>query len=135
MLAGSSAEERKQDCELKAFNRLDAQLLRTFPQLPICYSGDGLFACGRSPQLARDSGLGYVFVFKPGRMPAVWQEFQSLLPLCPEQRLERVTREGMRQVYQWVHDLSYVYDAASPARLPAECLPARSSGKSLLGQC
>ncbi len=108
--ADSSAEERKQDCELKAFNRLDAQLSRTFPQLPICYSGDGLFACGRSLQLARDSGRGYVFVFKPGRLPAVWQDFQSLLPLCPQQRLERVTPEGVRQVYQWVHDLSYTDD-------------------------
>jgi hypothetical protein len=108
--AGRSAEERKQDCELKAFNRLDAQLRRTFPQLPICYSGDSLFACGRSLQLARDSGRGFVFVFKPGRMPAVWQEFQSLLSLCPENRLERVTPEGVRQVYQWVQELSYTDD-------------------------
>jgi hypothetical protein len=108
--AGSNALERKQDCELKAFNRLDADLTRTFPQLPICYSGDSLFACGRSLQLARDSGRGYVFVFKPGRLPAVWREFQSLLPLCAEQRLERVTPEGVRQVYQWVHELSYTDD-------------------------
>jgi hypothetical protein len=112
--ADSSAEQRKQDCELKAFNRLDAQLTRHFPHLPICYSGDSLFACGRSIQLARDAGRGYVLVFKPGRMPAVWQEFQSLLPLCPEQRLERVTPEGARQVYQWVHDLSYTDDQNRP---------------------
>src|SRR5207245_9921480 len=94
----------------KAFNRLDAQLRRSFPQLPICYSGYSLFACGRSLQLARDSGRGFVFVFKPGRLPALWQDFQSLLPLCPEQRLERVTAEGVRQVYQWVRDLSYTDD-------------------------
>jgi hypothetical protein len=108
--AGSNAEERKQDCELKAFNRLDAQLKQTFPQLPICYSGDSLFACGRSLQLAQDSRRGYVFVLKPGRMPAVWQDFQSLLALCPQQQLERVTPAGVRQVYQWVHDLSYTDD-------------------------
>ena len=109
-LAGSKAEERKQDCELKAFNRLDAQLKDTFPKLPICYSGDSLFACGRSLQLAQDSGRGYVFVLKPGRLPTVWQDFQSLLPLCPQQQLERVTPAGVRQVYQWVHDLSYTDD-------------------------
>jgi hypothetical protein len=43
-------------------------------------------------------------------MPAVWRDFQSLLPLCLEQRLERVTPEGVRQVYQWVHDLAYTDD-------------------------
>ena len=78
--------------------------------MPICYSGDSLFACGRSLQLARDSDRGFVFVFKPGRMPAVWQEFQSLVPLCPENRLERITPEGVRQVYQWVQELSYTDD-------------------------
>jgi hypothetical protein len=112
--AAAGAPERKQDCELKAFERLDAQLKASFPRLSICYSGDGLFACGRSLQLARASGRGYVFTFKPGRLPAVWQEFQSLLPLCPEQRLERVTPEGARQVYLWVHDLSYTDDQKRP---------------------
>jgi len=47
-------------------------------------------------------------------MPAVWQEFQSLLPLCPENRLERITPEGVRQVYQWVQDLSYTDDQKRP---------------------
>ena len=46
--ADADAEKRKQDCELKAFNRLDAQFGAPIPQLPICYSGDSLFGCGRA---------------------------------------------------------------------------------------
>ena len=49
----------------------------------------------------------FVYVFKPGRLPTLWQEFQALLPLCPQQRRELRTPEGVRQVYRWVHELSY----------------------------
>ena len=40
-------------------------------------------------------------------MPALWQEFQALLRLCPEQRLEVQTTAGWRQSYRWVNDLHY----------------------------
>ena len=43
-------------------------------------------------------------------MPAVWREFQTLLTLCPENRLEHRPAEGVRQIYRWVHDLSYQDD-------------------------
>jgi hypothetical protein len=105
--ADGSPEERKQDCELKALSRLLPALRHDFPQLRLCLSGDSLYACGRTLQLAKDYGCAYVLTFKPGQLPAVWADFQSLLPLCPKQVLERTTPEGARQVYRWVHDLSY----------------------------
>jgi hypothetical protein len=104
---GGDAEQRKQDCELKALGRLLPQMRQDFPQLRLCLSGDSLYACGRAFQLARDHNAAYVFVFKPGRLPAVWADFQALLALCPEQRVELVTPAGVRQVYRWVNDVSY----------------------------
>jgi hypothetical protein len=106
----ASAEARKQDCELKALSRLLPQMRRDFAQLQICLAGDGLYACGRSFQLARDYHCTYVFTFKEGHMPAVWADFQALLPLCPENRLERTTPEGAHQVYRWVENVSYQDD-------------------------
>lgn len=103
----ANAEQRKQDCELKAFNRLDAQLRATYPQLSLCYSGDSLFGCGRGLDVGHDARRAFVYVLKPGRLPTLWQELQTLLPLCPGQRRELVTPAGVRQVYRWVHDLSY----------------------------
>jgi hypothetical protein len=100
-------EARKQDCELKAASRLLPALRQDFPQLRLCLSGDGLYACGRMLQLARDYDCDYVFTFKEGRLPAVWEDYQQLLTLCPANRLERVTAEGIRQVYRWVENLSY----------------------------
>jgi hypothetical protein len=100
-------ERIKQDCELKAFNRLAPQLKETFPQLQIVLAGDSLFACGRVFQAAADYGWSYVVTFKEGHLPAVWAEFQQLLPLCPKNRLEHPTADGALQVYRWVCDLSY----------------------------
>lgn len=105
------AEARKQDCELKALSRLLPTMRRDYPQLRLCLSGDGLYACGRTLELARDYKCKYVLVFKEGRLPAVWREFQTLLALCPENRLEHQPQEGVHQVYRWVHDLTYTDDA------------------------
>jgi hypothetical protein len=103
----ASAEQRKQDCELKALRRVTAQLRRDYPQLPLCFMGDALFGCGEGFQIAKDAKASYIFTFKEGRLPTVWQDFQGLLQLCPNQRVELTTPAGVRQVYRWVHDLSY----------------------------
>ena len=105
--AALSGEAHKQDCELKALSRLLPQLRRDFPQLRLCLSGDSLYACGRTLQLAKDYHCDYVFTFKPGHMPAVWEDFQSLLKLCPENTRECSAPGGVHQVYRWVHGLSY----------------------------
>lgn len=101
------AEQRKQDCELKALTRLLPKLRREHPQLRLCLSGDALYACGRTLQLAKDHHCRYVLVFKEGHLPALWKEFQTLLPLCPDNALKQRPADNIRQVYRWVHDLSY----------------------------
>ena len=106
-LALASAEQLKQDCELKAWQRLAPQLKKDFPQLPICIVGDGLYLCGATLALAKDNNWRFLVVFKPGRLPAVWDEFQRLLALCPQQCVELLLPDGTRQVYRWVNGLSY----------------------------
>jgi hypothetical protein len=105
--ADAGDERRKQDCELKAMQRLAPELKETFPQLPICACGDGLYACGATFALAAEHDWRYVLIFKPGRLPSVWKDFQQLLSLCPEQLVEVKLPDGTRQVYRWVNDLSY----------------------------
>jgi hypothetical protein len=104
---GAGAERRKQDCELKALRRLLARLRQDFPQLRICLSGDGLHACGEGFQVAKDHRCEFVYTFQPGRLPALWEDFQGLLRLCPDQRVEWTTPAGTHEVYRWVNDLSY----------------------------
>jgi hypothetical protein len=107
--AEAGAFQRKQDCELKAFARLVPVLKDEYPQLPLCVGGDGLYACGPVLQQCQDNDWRYLLIFKEGRLPALWREFQTLLGLCPENRLERSLEGGrVRQVLRWVNDLHYV---------------------------
>jgi len=102
-----SAEAVKQDCELSAFSRLAPQLKQEFPQLRLCLAVDALYACGRFFQACQDNHWAFVCSFKPTSLPTAWEEFQSLLPLCSANRLERHLPGGVRQVYRWVPRVGY----------------------------
>lgn len=100
----------KQDCELKAFARLAPRLKKAFPQLLICLVLDALYANGTVLDICGQYRWKYFITFKKGSLPAVWQEYQSLLDLCPANRRTVVLRDGRRQEFAWVPDLSYVDD-------------------------
>jgi hypothetical protein len=104
--AHAGEQKRKQDCELKAARRLLEGVRQQFPQLRLCLSLDALYACGAGFQLGKDFQASLVIVFKEGSIPTLWQEFQTLLPLCPDHRLE-VSADGWRHVYRWVDELPY----------------------------
>ena len=103
-------ETRKQDCELKAFARLAPQLKRSFPQTRLCIAGDALNACGKVLQTCRENKWNYVLTFKEGRLPAVWEDFQSLLAACPEQVVRIRLPDGTDLEYRWINGLSYEDD-------------------------
>jgi hypothetical protein len=105
--ADAGAERRKQDCELKALPRLLAKVRAAFPQLRVCLGGDSAFACGAGFQAAQDYRCDYLYVFKQGRTPALWRDFEGLLQLLPDQRVEVTTPQQAHQVYRWVNGLDY----------------------------
>jgi hypothetical protein len=107
---GQGDERVKQDCELKACDRIVPQLKKVFPLTRLVVTGDSIFACGRVLQACKVNRWSYVFSFKEGHMPAVWADFQGLLQLCPENVLERQLADGRRQVFRWVRGLSYQDD-------------------------
>lgn len=104
--ASAGEQKRKQDCELKASRRLLAKVRQEFPRLSLCLSLDALYACGAGFQLGADFGASYVIVFKEGSIPTLWAEFQTLLGLCPDNRLE-VNEGGWRHTYRWADELPY----------------------------
>lgn len=100
-------EKRKQDCELKAFARLARQLKRDFPQTRLCIAADGLYACGPVMSICRKNGWKYMLTFKPGRLPAAWEEFQSLLAQCPDQVRRKSFSDGKTIEVRWVRDMTH----------------------------
>jgi hypothetical protein len=104
---GRSAAEIKQDCELKALHRLLPRIKKAYPQLAFVLALDSLYGCGPVFALAAQFGWSYVVTFKEGRTPALWREFQALLPQCPENCLQRRWGDGRVQEFRWVTQLAY----------------------------
>jgi hypothetical protein len=121
-VTGRSAEEVKQDCELKALARLAPRIKKSYPQLRFVLSGDSLFGCGPVFALAQQFGWSFVITFKEGRTPALWREFRALLPECPENSLTRTWGDGRVQEFRWVGHLDYQDSAGRSWKLNAlEC--------------
>jgi hypothetical protein len=101
-------EAVKQNCELKAFARLAQELKAQFPQTRFCLGGDSLYACGPVFGICSDHKWSFVLTFKEGRTPALWKDFQSLLELCPENRLVVRLPDKTKQTFGWVNDLEHI---------------------------
>ena len=92
---GRSAEEIKQDCELTALQRLAPRIKNDYPQAHFVLALDSLYACGAVFALADRLKWSVVATFKEGRTPALWQEFQALLPACPANALTQTWGESL----------------------------------------
>lgn len=103
----TNPEQRKQDCELKAMSRLLPALRADFPQTRFCLTSDSLYGCATAIRLAQDYHCHYLFVFKPGRTPALWREFKALQELSPENSLHVQLPSGVTQSFRWVHHLEH----------------------------
>ena len=106
----------KQDCELKAFQRLAPQLKKDFPQLQICLCLDGLYANRVALSICREYRWKYFITFKEGSLPTVWKEYQSLKELTPDNSTTHTTDDGKGQAFRWVNDLNYVDDQGREQR-------------------
>jgi hypothetical protein len=96
----------KQDCELKAFRRIETKIKNIFPQLRICLLLDGLYACAPVFDICRKNRWRFIITFKKGSMPEVYQEFSTLRRLLKDQR-EVDTKRNLQRTYAWVNDLPY----------------------------
>jgi hypothetical protein len=88
-------------------HRLLPRIKKTYPQLRFVLALDSLYGCGPLFALAQQFGWSYVVTFKEGRTPALWQEYQALLPRCPDNFLKRTWGDGPMQEFRWVCDLDY----------------------------
>lgn len=71
-------EKAKQDCELKAFYRMEKKLKKEYPRLPICLLLDSLYANQNVFQICKANAWKYIIRFKDGSIPDVAREFEAL---------------------------------------------------------
>jgi hypothetical protein len=102
---GRSAEEVKQDRELRALARLLPRVKRDHPQLRFVLAVDSLYACGTVFALAQELKWSFVVTFKEGRTPALWREYQALRAACPDNCRRLAWGDGRVQEFRWVNRL------------------------------
>ena len=90
-----SEEERKQDCETKAFKRLAEKLKKAFPRLPIILLADSLYASEPVMEICRGNGWDYIIRYKTGSIPSITEEYENI----PE--------KGRSGHAEYVNDIDY----------------------------
>lgn len=105
-IENEAVEVSKQDCEQKAFLRLAKGLKRDFPQLNICLSVDGLYLSKPMIDVCQGYRWHYFITFKEGSAPALFEEYQALLKLTPENAL-RKQRGGAVANYRWINGIDW----------------------------
>ncbi len=73
-----SEEERKQDCETKAFKRLAEKIKKAFPRLPIILLADSLYASEPVMEICRDNHWEFIIRYKTGSIPSITEEYGKI---------------------------------------------------------
>lgn len=102
----NEAGKDKQDCELRAFYRLEDRLKKIFPQLKICLLLDSLYANRRTFDICGKNGWKYIVTFKEGSMPQTYREAMTIKRLQKNNR--GVYENGkVRQEYSWATEVDH----------------------------
>jgi len=100
----------KEDCELRAFQRLAKRLHAEFPRLAICLLMDGLYPVQCVFDLCRDYRWTFIATLKEGRQPTAWDEAVQTTVLSPSNVFQsrRKTQDGIvEQTLRWTHKIPF----------------------------
>ena len=92
----------KQDCELKAFYRLEKKVKEEHPRSPICTLVDGEYACQQVLEICGKNKWEYIIRFKAGSIPTVGEEYERL-----KNYDKNITIEENGKIYRYVNDIEY----------------------------
>jgi len=123
-------EQRKQDCETKAFHRLAARIKKVFPRLPIVLLLDGLYPKGPIMERCRSYHWDFMIVLKDGSLPSVWEEYHSLLHEQQANRMQQSWGER-RQSFEWVNAIRYAYGPNAKKAIDIHVVVCRESWEEL----
>ena len=86
------------------------RLKACFPRLQICLLMDALFADGPTFSICEKYHWKYIIVLQEGYLPAVEEEFTSLLDCFPQGHICFRTADHYKTVqdFHWVNDTEYV---------------------------
>ena len=100
----------KQDCELKAFKRLSLKLKKSFPRLPICIVGDGLYPNNTVFNICKQNKWEHIITLKDGNLPSVWEEVNLLSKITTDNKLTTNTINPSKEITttsKWINEIDY----------------------------
>jgi hypothetical protein len=100
----------KEDCELRAFQRLSQRLHDAFPRLPICLLLDGLYPVESVFDRCQSYGWKFIATLREGRQPTAYDEAVQTMMMSPKQTLKvcRQDKEGpVEETFRWTHDVPF----------------------------
>ena len=74
-----SYQKYKQDCEIKAFERLAKKIKKNYPRLNILISGDALYANQKVIDICMKNKWKYIIRLKEGAIPTLYKEFEKIV--------------------------------------------------------
>lgn len=104
--AKQTEEQYKQDCELRAGERLFPRLKQALGNFPVCALLDSLWCNETGFSLCEANEWRFLIVLKEGALPSVMQEFEALRTQCPENHLTLLNSDA-RHDYTWVNAIPY----------------------------
>lgn len=90
-----SYQKYKQDCEIKAFERLAKKIKKNYPRLNILISGDALYANQKVIDICMKNKWKYIIRLKEGAIPTLYKEFENIVSEeneCNVDKYEFVTK-------------------------------------------
>ena len=78
-IENENEDVEKQDCELRAAERLAEKLKRDYPRLPVCILADGLYATMPFMEMCREKQWHYILTVKEGRQRILAGDFRMLV--------------------------------------------------------
>ncbi len=100
-----SREKFKQDCEIKAFERLAKKIKANFPRLKILISGDALYANKTVLDICKGNNWKYIIRFKEGAIPTLYKEFNTVTREVEEGNESNEKNKELR--YEFASKLEY----------------------------
>ncbi len=97
----------KQDCELKAFYRLEEILKKRFPRLPMCLLMDGLYANKNVLDICEKNRWGHFITFKDGSIPNLYAAMLAKLDASPSASVDNRPEPGVLQHISWALNLKH----------------------------
>ena len=90
-----SYQKYKQDCEIKAFERLAKKIKKNYPRLNILISIDALYANQKVIDICMKNKWKYIIRLKEGAIPTLYKEFEKIVSEeneCNVDKYEFVTK-------------------------------------------